>query len=230
MENSMSDYFSRSKEYWKCAAGFPTIKEEVYPEHGLVQEFDLHHDKVVLEMGCGGGSDTISYMRRGNHVIACDIVESNLEKAEENVREADLPMSKVDFCHLECSWDIPIEDGSIDIVSSHGVLHHIAPQEYADKVVKELYRVCKKGGLFFCMLYSLELEKMLKPQIQHFLSQGMSYNEAAGSATDGPGTPYTRFYSEEQGVEYIERAGFKVEKYTLFNGNQFRTFKAVKQK
>jgi ubiquinone/menaquinone biosynthesis C-methylase UbiE len=223
-----SNYFEKSKNHWVCASGFPVDKESVYPEHGIVQEFDKHHGKVILEYGCGGGSDTISFMRRENHVIACDIVEANLEKTEENIRAQSLPMSEVEFCYLTCSWEIPIDDEEIDVVSSHGVLHHIAPQENSDKVIKELYRVCKKSGLFYCMLYSNTLRDILDPQIQHFLSQGMSYNEAAGAATDGPGTPYTRFYSVDQGVEYIERSGFKVEKYTSFNGNQFITYKSIK--
>jgi ubiquinone/menaquinone biosynthesis C-methylase UbiE len=225
----MSKYFDQSLKHWQCAAGFPTIKEEVYPEHGLVQEFDEHHNIIALEFGCGGGSDTISFMRRNNHVIACDIVESNLEKAEENIRETGLPMSSVEFCHLECSWEIPIEDNEIDVVSSHGVLHHIAPQEYADKVVKELYRVCKPDGLFYCMLYSEHLREVLDPQVKNFMANNhLSEEEAFGWATDGPGTPYSRFYTEEEGIGYIEQAGFKVVKYTLFNHNQFRTFKAVK--
>lgn len=224
----MSEYFDRSKRHWQCASTFPVDKELVYMEHGIVQEFDSHRGKDILEYGAGGGSDTMSFMRRGNRVVACDIVEDNLEQAEINIRSADLPMLNVEFCHLECSWDIPFDDEEFDVISSHGVLHHISPQENADKVAKELFRVCKKGGLFYCMLYTEHLRKILDPQINYFLSQGLSYDESAGASTDGVGTPYTRFYSVDQGIEYIERAGFKVEKYTAFNNNQFMTYKSVK--
>ena len=71
-------YIDKSKKFWVSASTFPGDKEAVYPEHGIVQEFDKHTGKLVYEYGCGGGSDVMSYLRRGNKVYATDIVPDNI--------------------------------------------------------------------------------------------------------------------------------------------------------
>jgi len=224
---SNSEYFKKSKESWKCAASFPIDKEKVYPEHGIVQEFDYFQDKLVLDYGSGSGADAFSYLKRGNRVICCDIVETNLDQAEDNLRAQGMSISNVDFCHLQCSWEIPLDDNGVDVVNANGVLHHIYPHAY--RVVKELYRVCKPGGLFYCMLYTEDLRKILDPVVKNFMqNNNISEEEAFGWATDGPGTPYSRYYTEEQGINFIEEAGFKVISYVVYNQRQFRTFKSIK--
>src|SRR4030067_2872760 len=66
------------REFWKKAASYPESKEDYYPEHAAVQEFNQYTGKRVLEYGCGGGSDALSYLRRGNTVAYLDIVPSNV--------------------------------------------------------------------------------------------------------------------------------------------------------
>jgi ubiquinone/menaquinone biosynthesis C-methylase UbiE len=218
------DYLNKSKEAWTRAANFPTNKECVYTEHGLVQEFDAHHDKNVLEYGCGGGSDAISYLRRNNKVTACDIVPDNIKAASKNVELYGL--SNFTPVLLPTSIPLPFPDSVFDIVNSHGVLHHIP---YAKDVVKELYRVTKDEGLCYIMLYTEFLYEYFKKSVdQLMLAHDISEQEAFSWMTDGEGTPYADWYDEDAGIELLEQAGYKVLMATAWLNNHFRTFKAIK--
>lgn len=223
----MSDYLERSKTAWKCAGGFPANKEEVYPAHKLYQEFDLHHDKVVYEYGCGGGSDVMSYLQRGNHVTATDIVPENLAVTRERIIAAGLPIEMANLVLLQNSHPLPFEDNSFDIVSSHGVLHHCLDPE---EIVRELFRVTKPGGLLYTMMYTEFLWEHHKPTIDRLVvERGLDPYEAFGWCTDGEGTPYARPYTTDEWCLMLEEAGFTVLDYNHWlNEGLFCTYKAKK--
>lgn len=223
----MNDYLERSKTVWKVAGGFPADKETVYPAHKQYQEFDAHHGKHVYEYGCGGGSDVMSYLRRGNHVTASDIVPYNLEITKQRIIEAGLPISMVGLVLLENSYPLPFEDDVFDVVSSHGVLHHIINVK---PVVAELFRVTKPGGLLYNMIYTEFLWERHKPIIDRLvLERGIDKYEAFAWCTDGEGTPYARPYTSDEWCLVLEEAGWTVLDYNLWlEEGLFCTYKATK--
>src|SRR2546429_6246154 len=75
----------QTRKAWARAANFPANKETVYPEHAEVQEFDLNAGKTVLEYGCGGGADALSYLRRQCRVWYVDVVPENVQRATERI-------------------------------------------------------------------------------------------------------------------------------------------------
>jgi ubiquinone/menaquinone biosynthesis C-methylase UbiE len=219
-----SDYEARTREVWKRAASFPVDKEAYYREHGLVQEFDLHQGKKVLEYGCGGGSDTMSFLRRRCDVTYVDVVASNVSVTADRLR-ALMFRGPAEGCTLEQGDVLPFPDASFDVVSAHGVLHHI-PE--AIPVVREFYRVLRPSGLLYVMLYTEGYFKELQPRIAQLQrDKHLSFEEAAGWCTDAEGVPYSRFYTEEQGKGLLEKdADFRVLQAPLWNRGCFRTFKA----
>jgi SAM-dependent methyltransferase len=222
----MSDYLEISKKEWGRAADFPANKEEVYPMHKVVQEFDLYTCKTVLEYGCGGGSDTISYAKRGNIVTACDIVEKNIEATRKRVELNNL--ANVELVLLEDSVPLPFEDGKFDIVNSHGVLHHIRDVK---PVMKELYRVTAPGGLIYAMLYSDVMWDYFTENgmIDMFMRQyDIDQFEAFCYCTDNIGVPYARPYNPEQGWELLEDAGYTIREYTYWLNDHFITYRGQK--
>jgi ubiquinone/menaquinone biosynthesis C-methylase UbiE len=219
------DYEAQTREAWSRASTFPTNKEEVYVEHALVQEFDFIHGKTVLEYGCGAGSDAISYLKRGNQVVAVDVVLENIKKTKENIALYNLSRS-ASVIKLDVSHPIPFGNEIFDIVSSHGVIHHIVE---GPEVVKEFYRVLKHGGFCYLMLYTEYMYEHFLETINKLVeTRGISKEEAFCWLTDGEGTPYARSYDEEQGNALLEDAGFKVVTSTLWLNDHFRTFKSVK--
>lgn len=217
----------RDRSFWNCAASFPPNKEEVYaPHHAEAHEFDLHAGKRILEYGCGGGSDAMSFIRRGCAVTYTDIVPGNVATARLRIQQAFDMESGSDGIVLVNSNEIPVPDASFDVVSSHGVVHHIKDPF---PVVNEFYRILKPGGLVYIMLYSEQLRAEGDAHVQRFMQHfGITEAEAFGYFTDGVGTPHAIPYTEQEGWDLIEFAGFERRDCVMSNGDRFRTFRARK--
>lgn len=206
---------------WALAAGFPPDKERVYPQHARVQEFDDHVSVKVLEYGCGGGSDAMSYMRRGCEVWYADIVESNVSAATERMRTRGLSGHSV---VLSASSPLPFESESFDVVNAHGVLHHV---EEPAPVVSEFFRVLRSRGLLYVMLYTEYLWARCQGAMADRLVRRLARTsfEAFCQMTDY-GAPYARAYTEGEGARLLQDAGLVVERSSVWNGGDFRTFRA----
>ena len=214
-----------TREAWKRAATFPASKELIYPTHAIVQEFDAQKNKRVLEYGCGGGSDTLSYLRRGCTVFYCDVVPENVNMTKLRVEQARLSARAYGLL-LDASVPIPLGGGYFQVISSHGVLHHI---EAPYPVLEEFRRLIDaKEGLLYVMLYTEFLRAHFEPTIKGLVAakRCATEEEAFCWCTDGEGAPYARAYTEPEGRALIESAGFNVVTATLFNNNHFRTYKA----
>ncbi len=105
----------------------------------------LAEGEVVLDIGCGAGFDTLLAARqvgRAGRVIAVDMTEPMLEKTREGA--AALGLDNVDARHGYAE-ELPVEDESIDVVISNGVIN-LCPDKMA--VMQQVYRVLKPGGRF----------------------------------------------------------------------------------
>jgi SAM-dependent methyltransferase len=97
----------------------------------------------VLDVGCGAGTDVLLAARRAGPrgcAIGVDMTEAMRRRATEGAAALSLTNVEVrdgDAAHL------PVEDGSIDVVISNGVLNLVPEKERA---VAEIARVLKPGG------------------------------------------------------------------------------------
>jgi ubiquinone/menaquinone biosynthesis C-methylase UbiE len=104
--------------------------------------FTFESGKKILDCGSGDGTDAVIFIEEfGLDAYGIDIFE------HENVKN----IKGFKFRKAEAGiYKIPFEDGFFDYVFSHDVLHHIdeASQSYDNHIkgLKELLRVCKKGG------------------------------------------------------------------------------------
>ena len=222
----------RVRAHWHRAASYPASKETVYSGHAEAQEFEASAGKRVLEYGCGGGSDAMSFLRRGATVVYADVTHGNVDAASRRMVEAGLAgkdasvdaAAKAIPLKLRVSAEIPYPDGTFDLVSAHGVLHHIVDPV---SVLKEFHRVLKPNGLLFVMLYTEHLERRFERQIADLmLAQRIGRAEAFGWLTDEKGCPYARSYTTQQGKELLEAGGFRLLKTTDYNRADFRCFKS----
>ncbi len=221
----------RIRAAWCRAANFPADKENVYADHAAVQEFSLHAGKRVLEYGCGGGSDALSYLRRGCTVWYVDIVPSNVEATRRRIQEASVApngyIERAFAVTIQASDEIPVASEDFDIVNAHGVLHHI---EDPRPVLETFHRILRPGGLLYVMLYTEHLWDYHYNDAMRLVEMEKceSIFEAFGWCTDDTGTPYAKPYTEATGRELIEGVGFRVLSAKTYNQDWFRTFKAVR--
>ncbi len=107
---------------------------------------------LLLDVGCGNGSQSVAYTEFGLEVIAMDL-STGLEKgnAFRKVHPNAAP-EKVHFVQADLQ-NPPIAAGSFDIIHSAGVLHHTPDTEYS---FRALVPLLKAGGTFYVWLYKFE--------------------------------------------------------------------------
>ncbi|MCL2665814.1 MAG: class I SAM-dependent methyltransferase [Defluviitaleaceae bacterium] len=134
-----------SKEY------FDEVEARKYfvePHIPAFADFNSYKDKKVLEIGCGIGTDTISFARAGANVTAVDLSSESLSIAK---KRADVFGHDVKFYQADAenlSETVPVE--KYDLVYSFGVIHHTPNPE---KTVKEIKKYLGKNSLLKIMVY-----------------------------------------------------------------------------
>jgi len=121
----------------------------------------LHPGEAVLDIGSGGGIDTILAARRvgsGGKALGLDILEEMCERARRHAAEAGVE-GWTEFLQGEME-DIPLPDESVDIAISNGVLNLSARKSRA---LAEIFRVLRRGGRI-CMA-DLTVEGELPPEV-----------------------------------------------------------------
>ena len=114
----------------------------------LVSHYDIRDGMTVLDIGCGTGSIWIGHediVSGFGKLILTDLSEGMLEAAEKNLGEREnMEYRKADIQNL------PFMDESFDVVIANSMLYHVPDIE---KGLREVRRVLKKGGVFYCATY-----------------------------------------------------------------------------
>lgn len=130
--------------------GVESRKYFVEPHIPVFAEFDRWNGKKVLEIGCGIGTDTISFARAGAQVTAVDLSGESLAVARRRAAvfgmEDRVTFYQADAEHL--SEVVPVDE--YDLVYSFGVIHHTPhPRE----AVREMRRYMGPDSVMKIMVY-----------------------------------------------------------------------------
>ena len=100
----------------------------------------------VFDAGTGTALIPIELMRRGLRafVTASDLADQMLAVARQNVVHAGFDAS-IELVLRDCK-QLPDADETYDAVMSNSIVHHIPEPK---RVIEELWRILKPGGLFF---------------------------------------------------------------------------------
>ena len=105
----------------------------------------LREGETVLDLGSGAGADVLLSARRvgpTGKAIGLDMTDEMLELARKNADAAGVHNAEFRKGYLE---DIPLPDGSVDVVISNCVINLAADKP---TVLKEAARVLRPGGRF----------------------------------------------------------------------------------
>ena len=158
----------------------------------------LLSDMRLLDAGCGGGRNLIYFLRSGFDVFGVD--ESN--KSITQVRElaATLaPQLPPNNFRVEAVEEMSFDDASFDIVISSAVLHFASDEAHWQRMVNEMWRVLKPGGIFFARLASsIGIEEKIE------LIEGRHYHLPDGSDRFLVDEPMLRRTTDKLGAEWLE--------------------------
>jgi SAM-dependent methyltransferase len=96
--------------------------------------------KTVVDFGCGSGENSLLLARHGGRVLGVDISESLLQLARRRMDVNGLA-GRAQFV-VGSAHDLPISDGSVDVVLGIAILHHLDLMATA----REVHRILKPGG------------------------------------------------------------------------------------
>jgi arsenite methyltransferase len=103
----------------------------------------LEPGSVVLDLGCGAGTDLLiaaQMVGPDGRAIGVDMTSAMLDRAAASARE--MGLANVEL-HESLVETLPIEDASVDVVISNGVVDLIPDK---DAVFAEVDRVLRPGG------------------------------------------------------------------------------------
>lgn len=108
----------------------------------------------VLELGCGPGANIIFFRREGFKVSAIDISPNAIDRATNRLLENNLYSDSNIDLKVGNFKELPWEDNSFDLIIDNFAVYANTKSVIAD-VVKEQYRVMKKGGLGFAKFWGI---------------------------------------------------------------------------
>jgi arsenite methyltransferase len=120
---------------------------------------DIPAGASVLDVGCGGGLDSLVAARKAGpagSVQGVDFSEAMIAKAKQSASAAGLTIG----FHLSAAEDLPVEGGSIDVVLANGIFN-LNPRRR--EIFREMRRVLKPGGTVYAAELVFKQPQKKKP-------------------------------------------------------------------
>jgi 2-polyprenyl-3-methyl-5-hydroxy-6-metoxy-1,4-benzoquinol methylase len=196
-----------TREYFDEVEARKYMVEYHIPEFA---EFERWKGKKVLEIGCGIGTDTISFARAGAQVTAVDLTEKSLEVARQRAKVFGFE-DRVRFYQANAeklSETVPVEQ--YDLVYSFGVIHHTP---HPEAVLEEIRKYVTPQSTLKIMVYNRWSWKVLWILFVYGKGQFWKLDRLIAEYSEAQtGCPVTYSYSRTAGREFLGGHGFEVTK------------------
>ncbi|MEH1783184.1 MAG: class I SAM-dependent methyltransferase [Nostoc sp.] len=170
-----------------------------------LQGLTIHSDTQILDLCCGSGQTTQFLAKTSQNVIGLDASPKSLQRARQNVPEAS---------YVEAfAQEMPFADNLFDLVHISVALHEMQPQQL-QKIINEVYRVLKTGGVFTLVDFHAPTNPIFWPGVSIFLLLFETETAWELLKTDL--------------AELLTKTGFEVGKRTLYAGGSLQVIQAKK--
>ncbi|MEH1822270.1 MAG: class I SAM-dependent methyltransferase [Nostoc sp.] len=170
-----------------------------------LQGLTIHSDTQILDLCCGSGQTTQFLAKTSQNVIGLDASPKSLQRARQNVPEAS---------YVEAfAQEMPFADNLFDLVHISVALHEMQPQQL-QKIINEVYRVLKPGGVFTLVDFHAPTNPIFWPGVSIFLLLFETETAWELLKTDL--------------AELLTKTGFEVDKLTLYAGGSLQVIQAKK--
>lgn len=173
----------------------PVADEESYRKKLKITQEYFTPDMQVLEIGCGTGSTAIVHAPFVRHIRATDISPEMIRIAREKADAQGITNISFECAPVD---GLQVEDGSMDMVMAHSILHLL---EERDAAIASIFRMLRPGGLFIsstpCLNDALWFLRPVIPLMCFF----------------GKAPKLVRFFSSKQLLQSMRDAGFEIEQH-----------------
>ncbi len=129
----------------------------------LFDQLNISPNCRILEIGCGDGTFWLKNSERivsSWNIILSDYSEGMVETVQKNLEG--IPNIQYSQLNIE---DIPYEDNSFDIIIANHMLYHVPNRK---KALKEVRRVLKQEGAFYCSTIGVDHMKEFGELLKRF--------------------------------------------------------------
>ncbi len=186
--------------FWDKISGVYDLFEmiyngKVYRNLGREIAEEIGHDDIVLECACGTGAISKWIAPKCRYLIATDLSDKMLQQTAGKCRKYhNVKIRRADVTWLKC------RDNRFDKVVAGNVIH-LLDDPYA--AVKEMDRVCKKGG------------KIIIPT---YINASAGTNQLVLRMLALVGVTFKRQFDMESYRKFFEAAGYEKVDYDMIDG------------
>lgn len=147
--NAQQNVWEQEHTSQKAFATMHTLKPSNYIPHfySFLEEHGIpaSPERVILDIGCGKGRNSIYMAQQGYRVHATDFSEKALSDARVRSAQANL---KIEFEQADLADDWPFSSEFADAILDANTSVFV-PEEGRIKLIQEAHRVLKTGGFYF---------------------------------------------------------------------------------
>jgi ubiquinone/menaquinone biosynthesis C-methylase UbiE len=172
-----------------------------------LEKLEIASEMEVLDLCCGSGQATQYLLERSPHVVGLDASPRSIERAQQNA-----PQAKYIQGWAEA---MPFEDERFDLVHTSVALHEMRPVQLW-KILQEVHRVLKPGGVFTLVDFHDPSSPLFEPMLYLFL--WLFETETA------------KQFIKTDLLDLLEAIDFRENKRTLYAGGSLQVVQAQKRK
>ena len=117
----------------------------------------------LLDAGCGNGRNLIYFLRHNFDVFAVDSNPQLIQQVRLLASRLAPNLPPQNFLNADVA-EMPFPSGKFDLVISSAVLHFANDEQHFDRMLDEMWRVLKVGGMLFARLASsIGIENLIQP-------------------------------------------------------------------
>jgi demethylmenaquinone methyltransferase/2-methoxy-6-polyprenyl-1,4-benzoquinol methylase len=170
-----------------------------------LQGLTLHSDTQILDLCCGSGQATEFLVKLSQNVTGLDASPLSLQRARQDVPNA---------TYVEAfAEDMPFTDNLFDVVHTSTALHEMQSEQLR-KIIQEVYRVLKPGGVFTLVDFHPPTNHIFWPGLSVFFWWFETETAWEFLKTDLPGL--------------LRENGFEVNTPSLYAGGSLQVIQARK--
>ncbi len=149
----------------------------------------------ILDAGCGEGRNTVYFVNQGYQVFGIDPNETAIQYCRYQAKSLN-PNFDTHRFQVGKLEEVPFHAGAFDAVICSAVLHFAHNVDNFQKMVSEVHRILKPGGVFWFRMCT---------GFGGILEQSESLSEGKFVLPDGS----ERFVLQQEHVDNLEKLGFK---------------------
>jgi ubiquinone/menaquinone biosynthesis C-methylase UbiE len=145
----------QQSDYWndsKIVKEFSEYEAPDYWNEAMQKDFIL--GKKLLDIGCGGGRNTLAAYKKGYEVSACDAHQEMVKATIQKLSNSGMDLGYAEQNIITAKFSmLPYENDNFDVVVSSGVLHNCDSMEEFQNGINEIARVLKKSGHLYLNVF-----------------------------------------------------------------------------